>query len=172
MSETSVWPVILPLLATAVGVERVIEIIWNYLEWLLLTGSRWQPAQLKSAHYHQFKSGTSLILALVLGILIANATGMRFFEQLKVLVPTLLGGISGGWDVLLTGFIIGAATKPIHDLLGVITKLKEFLGYSAIHQREQSSAALAEGVLKLAQSEAQAMVEVPGIGPRACPRQG
>ena len=35
-----------------------------------------------------------------------------------------------------------------------------------------AGAALAEGVLKLAQSEAQAMVDVPGVGPARLPMGG
>jgi hypothetical protein len=69
------------------------------------------------------------------------------------------------WDVIITGVIIGAGTKPTHVLLGIITQFKNLLGSSAIHQREKASAALADGVLKLAQSDAQAMIDIPGVGP-------
>jgi hypothetical protein len=34
-----------------------------------------------------------------------------------------------------------------------------------VRQREEAGAALADGVLKLAQSDAQSMIEVPGMGP-------
>ena len=40
-----------------------------------------------------------------------------------------------------------------------------YLNNNAIKQREEAGAYLADGVLKLAQSEAQAMVDVPGVGP-------
>lgn len=126
---------------------------------------RWQPTQLKTAQYMQFKSGTSLVLGIILGILVTNYTGMRFFEYIQPLAPNFIVGIPIAWDVLITGFVIGALAKPVHDILGIITQLKNLLGNSALRQREAAGAALAEGVLKLAQSDAQAMVDVPGIGP-------
>ena len=166
---TTLWAVLAPLLIAALGVERAVEIIWNYLEWLSLSVAKWQAAQLKSVQYVQFKSGTSLVLGVIIGILIANYTGMHLFDALRPLSPNFLAAVPAAWDVLITGFIIGATTKPLHDLLGIFTQLKNFLGNSAIRQREAAGAALAEGVLKLAQSDAQAMVDVPGIGPTRLP---
>ncbi|MCX6044797.1 MAG: hypothetical protein NT075_06760 [Chloroflexi bacterium] len=168
-APNSIWGMLAPLLIAAVGVERAVEIIWNYLEWMLLGVGKWPAAQLKSAPYLQFKSGTSLITGIILGILIANATGMHLFGSLKPFSPDVLAGMPAAWDVLMTGFLIGVGAKPVHDLLGILTQFKNFLGSSAIRQREAAGAALAEGVLKLAQSDAQAMVDVPGIGPARMP---
>lgn len=158
-----------PLLTASVGVERAIEIIWNYLEWALLSFLHWQPEQLKTPQYQQFKSGTSMVLGAILGILLANFTGIRLFAYLSPVVPGLLDSVPATWDLLITGFLIGAGSKPAHEILGVITQLKYFLNTSAIRQRETAAAALAEGVLKLAQSEAQATVDVPGVGPARLP---
>jgi len=165
MDTTGILPALTPLLMAAVGVERAIEIIWNYIEWALLSFLGWQPEQLKSAHYLQFKSGTSMVLGMIIGILVANFMGLQLFAFLRPAVPGLLDNVSATWDLLVTGFLIGAGAKPAHDILGVITQLKNFLNTSAIRQRESAAAALADGVLKLAQSEAQAMVDVPGVGP-------
>lgn len=169
MDTTSVWPVLLPILTAALGVERAIEIIWNYLEWILLSFGRWQPEQLKSPQYLQFKSGTSLVFGVMLGIIVTNFTGIRLFELLRPTTPGLFETLPATWDILITGFIIGAGAKPMHDLLGILTQFKNFLSTSAIRQRETAAAALADGVLKLAQSEAQGMVDVPGIGPSRIP---
>ncbi|MCB0060886.1 MAG: hypothetical protein KDE19_02180 [Caldilineaceae bacterium] len=169
MDTTGILPALAPLLTASVGVERAIEIIWNYIEWALLSFLQWQPEQLKTPHYQQFKSGTSMVLGMILGILVANFTGMRLFAYLSPVVPGLLDGVPATWDLLITGFLIGAGSKPAHDILGVITQLKHFLNTSAIRQRETAAAALAEGVLKLAQSEAQATVDVPGVGPARLP---
>lgn len=170
----ALWPVLLPLIAAAIAVERVIEVIWNYGDWLLLNGRGWKASDLKSSAYVQFKSGTSLVLGVVLGILISNYTGMRLFDYLRPLAPRFLEAVPPVWDVLLTGFIIGAMTKPAHDLIGIIAQTKNLLGSSAVKQREAAGAALAEGVLKLAQSDAQALIDVPGVGPAriAAPGQG
>jgi len=169
MDTSSIWPLLLPILTASVGVERAIEIIWNYLEWILLSFGRWQAEQLKSPQYLQFKSGTSLVFGVILGIVVTNYTGMRIFELLRPTAAGLLDNMSVTWDILLTGFIIGAGSKPAHDILGILTQLKNLLNNSAIHQREAAAAALAEGVLKLAQSDAQAMVDVPGVGPARIP---
>lgn len=168
-ASSSVWPALLSLLLATIGVERAIEIIWNYLEWLLLAVLKWSDPQLKTAHYLQFKSGTSLVFGVILGILLTNLTGLRLFAYLQPLAPGLLVGIAPAWDVLITGLIIGSGAKPVHDLLGIITQLKNLLAHGAIRQREAAGAALAEGILKLAQSEAQATVDIPGIGPARLP---
>ncbi len=164
-SDPSLWMVLLPLLAASLAVERLVEVLWNYIDWTLLNTRGWEPANLRASQYTQFKSGTSLVLAVVVGVIIANYTGMRFFDYLRPLTPRLLESVPAVWDVLITGFVIGAATKPIHDLLGIITQTKNLLGSSALKQRESAGAMMAEGVLKLAQSDAQALIDVPGVGP-------
>lgn len=164
-SEPSLWMVLLPMFAAALAVERLIEMIWNYIDWMLLNTRGWEPANLRASQYTHFKSGTSLVLAVVLGVVIANYTGMRLFDYLRPLTPRLLETVPSVWDVLITGFVIGAATKPVHDLLGIITQTKNLLGSSALKQREAAGNMMAEGVLKLAQSDAQALIDVPGVGP-------
>lgn len=164
-NEPSLWMVLLPLTAAAIAVERLIEVMWNYTDWALLNARGWEPASLRSSQYTNFKSGTSLVLAVVLGVIIANYTGMRLFDYLRPLTPRLLDSVPSVWDVLITGFVIGAGTKPMHDFLGIIAQTKNLLGTSALKQREAAGAMMAEGVLKLAQSDAQAMIDVPGVGP-------
>lgn len=165
VGNPALWPVLLPLLAAAIAVERIIELIWNYIDWGLLNTRGWEPSNLRAAQYTHFKSGTSLVLAVVLGIIIANYTGMRFFDYLRPLTPRLLESVPPVWDVLITGFVIGAGTKPMHDLLGIIAQTKNLLGSSALKQREAAGAMMADAVLKLAQSDAQALIDVPGVGP-------
>ncbi len=160
-----IWPTILAILAASFVLERGVEIVWNYLEWALLNFAGWTPARLRSPQFGQFKSGTSLLVAAVVGILIANTTSMRLFAQLEPLAPALLAGVSDTWDVLVTGLLIGASTKPVHEIMGILTHFSDFLANNATKQREQAGAALAEGVLKLAESEAQSMIDVPGVGP-------
>ena len=169
MDTTNIGPALLPILTASVGVERAIEIIWNYLEWALLSFLGWTPEQLKTPQYLQFKSGTSMLAGVILGILLASFANIQLFAYLSPAVPGLLDNMPTTWDLLITGFIIGAGSKPAHDILGIITQVKNFLNTSAIRQRESAAAALAEGVLKLAQSEAQAMVDVPGVGPARVP---
>ncbi len=138
--EPSLWFILLPLMAASLAIERGVEMFWNYIDWVLLNFRRWQPAQVKSPQYVQFKSGTSLVLSVVLGILISNYTGMRLFDYLRPLVPNFVDSVPGVWDVIITGFIIGAGAKPMHDLIGMLTQTKNLLGNSAIKQRETAGA--------------------------------
>ncbi len=155
-----------PVLTAAVGVERAIEILWNYIEWFLVAVRKWDGEALKRTDYVQFKSGTSLLVGIILGIAVAN------FASMRLLLSAGIGNITPSWDVLITGILIGTGAKPAHDILGILTQFKNFLGNTAIMRREEAGRALAEGVLRLAQSEAQSMVDVPGVGPArlAAPR--
>ncbi|MGL4651707.1 MAG: hypothetical protein ACRC1H_20030 [Caldilineaceae bacterium] len=164
--------VVLAVSMVAIAVQLLIEVVWNYLEWFLMNVRGWKASDIKSPQYQQFKSGTSLLIGAVLGVLIASATGMRLFQYFEPLLPDFVSSVPAGVDVLLTGLLIGAVTKPVHDLFSLLAKTKEFMGSSAIRQRELASDALASGVLKLAQSEAQALVDVPGIGPARLPVPG
>ncbi len=164
--------VVLAVIMVAIAVQLLIEVVWNYLEWFLINMRGWKASDIKSPAYQQFKSGTSLLIGAVLGVLIASSTGMRLFQYFEPLLPDFVSGVPAGIDVLLTGLLVGAITKPVHDLFSLVAKTKEFMGSSAIRQRELASDALASGVLKLAQSEAQALVDVPGIGPARLPVPG
>ncbi|MBX3054435.1 MAG: hypothetical protein KF753_23380 [Caldilineaceae bacterium] len=169
---SQLWPVLLPLVAAAASVERAVELGWNYVEWGLLRFAGWRPSDLKSASYGQFKSGTSLLAGVVLGVVVVNFSSMRLMAHLQPLIPTFFVGDAsqmGLWDVLITGAVVGAGSKPAHDILGIITQLKNFTGNSAIKQREQAGAALAEGIMKLGGGEAPAAynIDVPGMGPSA-----
>lgn len=165
----AIWPVLVPLGTAAIGVERAIEVIWNYAECVLLNSRRWNPADLKSAQYTQFKSGTSMLMGIILGILVANYTNMRLFDYLRDYTPGFLDTVPVIWDTIITGLIIGSGAKPAHEILGVLTQAKNFLGNASINQRENAGAALAEGILKLAESENKRLVDVPGVGAARIP---
>lgn len=150
---------LIPVLTAMVVVERAIEILWNYTEWFLVSARKWDGEALKRSEYLHFKSATSLLLGMILGVLMANFAGMH------LLFSAGINDVTPAWDLLITGILIGTGTKPVHDLLGILTQFKNFLASSALMRREEAGRALAEGVLRLAQSEAQGMVDVPGVGP-------
>ena len=56
-------------MASSLAIERMVELFWNYVDWFLFNPRGWEPAQIKSPQYVQFKSGTSLVIGVVLGIL-------------------------------------------------------------------------------------------------------
>lgn len=170
--ETRAWLVVLAVVLVATAVQLLIEVTWNYVEWVLISTRNWQPTDLNSPQYLQFKGGTSLVFGALIGVIVANLTGMRLFEYLQPLLPAFVSGVPVAIDVLLTGLLIGAVTRPVHDLFGLLGRTRELIGNLAIKKREEASDALAGGVLKLAQSEAQALVDVPGIGPARLPVPG
>ncbi len=161
----SLWPLILAMLAAAFAIERVLELLWNYLEWILLNSKRMTATTLVSSAYLKFKSGTSVLLGAIFGVLMAGLFTFHLFAALQPLTLGFLSGVPANWDVVLSGIIVGVLAKPVHDFIGVIAGLKGFLSGAALHQREAAGAAMADGVLKLAQSDAQGMIEVPGMGP-------
>jgi hypothetical protein len=163
-TQISVWPMLLATAATAFGIERLIELMWNFAEWITLSTKRGRPADLKTASYLQFKSGVSVLLSAILGVVLANMLNLHFFAALQMVAPGFTFSVPANWDVVVTGLIIGVAAKPIHDLIELLAELKNFMGNAAVRQREEAGAAMAEGVLKLAQSEAESMIEVPGLG--------
>ncbi|MFN8469374.1 MAG: hypothetical protein U0X20_27715, partial [Caldilineaceae bacterium] len=111
-----------------------------------------------------FKSGVSVLLSAILGVILANMLNLHFFASLQQLAPGFTLDVPANWDVVVTGLIIGVTAKPIHDLIELLAELKNFMSNAAVRQREAAGAALADGVLKLAQSEAESMIEVPGLG--------
>jgi hypothetical protein len=165
--DGSLWALLVPFMTAAVTVERIIEFFWNYIEWGLLRFAGWQHNDLKLPTYVQFKSGTSLLAGAILGILIANYTGMRLLALLRPDAFGLLDRLPPLWDIALTGAIIGAGSKPTHDILMLITQVKNFFEYNALKQRELAGAALAEGIQRMGQANASVTIDVPGMGPTA-----
>ncbi len=163
-AQLSVWPMLLAMAATAFGIERLIELMWNAVEWITLSTRRERPTDLKRAAYLQFKSGVSVLLSAILGVVLANLLNLHFFAALEQLAPSFTINVPANWDVVVTGLILGVAAKPIHDLIELLAEIKNFMSNAAMRQREAAGAAMADGVLKLAQSEAESMIEVPGLG--------
>jgi hypothetical protein len=161
----SLGPLLLALFVAAFAVERLMELLWNYLEWILLNSRRMHATDLKSANYVKFKSGTSVLLGAIAGVGLAGLFTLHLFAALQPLALGFIGPIPANWDVALSGIVVGVLAKPIHDVIGIFAGLKNYLDGAAVHRREAAGAALADGVLKLAQSDAQSMIEVPGLGP-------
>ena len=165
VAAPSLLPLALAILSAAFVIERTVELLWNYLEWILLNSKHLTATTLVSSAYVKFKSGTSVLLGAIFGVLLASLFTFHLFAALQPLTLGFLSGVPANWDVVLSGIIVGVLTKPIHDLIGILAGLKGFLSGAALHQREAAGAAMADGVLKLAQSDAQGMIEVPGVGP-------
>ncbi|MDE0431465.1 MAG: hypothetical protein OXH98_17005 [Caldilineaceae bacterium] len=172
--ETELAPIVpamIPLLGAAAGIERLLELGWHYLEWGALRFLGWRPSDLKSPGYVAFKRSTSLLAGIFLGVVVANYSGMRLMSYLNQSLPGFLDQVPDLWDILVTGVMVGAGTKPTHDILGIITQLKNLIGSTALKQKEQAGAALADSILKLRQADAPAsyQVDVPGVGATQVP---
>ena len=132
---TTVMPAMVPLLGAAAGIERLMELGWHYLEWGALRFLGWRPSDLKSPGYVAFKRSTSLLAGIFLGVVVSNYSGMRLMAYLSQTLPGFLVQVPDMWDILVTGLMIGAGTKPTHDLLGIITQVKNLIGSTALKQR-------------------------------------
>ncbi len=150
--DLAAWPLVVPMVAAATSVERGLELFWNFTEWFLLRVGGWQAEDLKRADYQQFKSGFSLLLANLLGVAITSYTDVRVLSYLQPEVGGLFDQVPVSWDILLSGLLIGSATKPVHDALGMFTRLKTLLGSLSQAQRERAGVFAAETVQRLQES--------------------
>ena len=143
------WPLIVPMVAASASLERSLELFWNFVEWSLLRIGGWQPADLKRADYQQLKSGLSLLIANVLGVSIASYTDVRLLRYLQPEAMGFFDQVPASWDILLSGVLIGSGTKPIHDALGIVTRLKSLVGNVALRQRENAHLFAADAEARL-----------------------
>ncbi len=151
--DLTAWPLLVPMVAAATSLERVMEMGWNFIEWFLLRAGGWQPEDLRRPDYQQFKSGFSLLIANLLGVTITSYTDVRLLSYLQPEVSGLFDQIPVSWDILLTGLLIGSSTKPVHDVIGMVSRLKTLLGSFSQAQRERAGVFAAETVQRLQESQ-------------------
>lgn len=153
MMDREAWPLVVPMVAAATSIERLLELGWNFIEWGLLHIGNWQPADLKQASYQQFKSGVSLLVANLLGIGITSYTDVHLLSYLQPDAMGLFDQVPVTWDILLTGLLIGSGTKPAHDILGTITRFKTLVGNIALKQRQNASLFAADAAGRLQEQQ-------------------
>lgn len=170
-ADPSITEAFTPLLAAAVSVERVVEIGWNYVEWGIVRYAGWRPEELKTPSYAQFKSGSSMLAAIVLGIIVVNYSNLRLFAFLQSDLGSFAANVPATWDIIITGLLVGAGSKPAHDILGLITRFKNLVGNTSLRQREEAGSAVADYILKLGQADSMSSMDVPGTR-GASTRQG
>ena len=147
------WPVLVPMLAASASLERAIEVFWNLVEWFLLRVGGWQAADLKRPDYTQLKSGLSLIMAGVLGVAVTSYTDIRLLSYLQPQANGILDQVPVAWDVLLSGILLGTGTKPVHDLVGTLTRLKMLVGNLGLKQRERAGLFAADATYRMREAE-------------------
>jgi hypothetical protein len=161
--------VLAPILAAATATERIIEMIFNWYESLILSANRllgegrgylgWTQKQvqkyqvellklsnqndpnalkraeyqlalaqerlhdyLKSPFYISWKRGSTLILGIVFGVIIAFVVQLQMF---KLLLGIEMPQIFSWLDTLVTGLIIGTGSAPVHSLIGLLQNTKD-----------------------------------------------
>ncbi len=108
--------VLAPLVAAALGIERLLETLWGVVEMVLdMLGIT--PTGEK---YIAFKTWASAALGIVLGIILASAARLQMFGMLGLHVNV-------GADVFITGLVIGSGSKFTHDVIGILTEGKRGL---------------------------------------------
>lgn len=152
-TDQAAWPLVVPMVAASVSIERVLEMFWNFIEWGLTGAGGWAAADLQSPAYQQFKSGVSLLVANALGVSIASYTNVQMLAYLQPEAFGLFDQVPVSWDVILTGLLIGTGTKPAHDVLGLLTRLKSLVGNLSLRQREQSGLFAANTAARLQEQQ-------------------
>ena len=115
-TASDVAVVLAPLLAAALGIERLLETLWGIVESLLDTLQIIPTGE----KYIAFKTWSSAALSIVAGIIIASAAQMKMFEMLGL-------SVSPRPDVFITGLVIGSGSKFTHDVIGIFTEGKRGL---------------------------------------------
>ena len=115
-STATVAVVLAPLLAAAVGIERLLETLWGIVE-SLLDMLQITPTGEK---YVAFKTWSSAALSIVAGLIIASAAQMKMFAMLAL-------SVAPRPDVFITGLVIGSGSKFTHDVIGIFTEGKRGL---------------------------------------------
>jgi hypothetical protein len=119
-----------PLLGMAFLIERIIEVAFNVLDWLLdRVPVPWLSAKKKStvpADQEQFtglKVGATFIASIILGIYFTTSWGIAFFN-----LPNGSGGtVSNSMNQLFSGVVAGAVAPYAHQVLEGLLNLQKFL---------------------------------------------
>lgn len=74
----------------------------------------------KDPKYMSTKRMLSIWIGLLLGLVVAVLSDMGIFALLQISVPRIL-------DMLITGFVLGAGSGPMHSLVGILQGAKDTL---------------------------------------------
>lgn len=93
-------------------IERLLELIAPLLPFWSPPGSATTPAT-RAAYTKADRAVFSLGVATVLGVGASCAFGLFFLKAIGM-------HVSHTWDSILTGAVIGAGTKPLHDFISLL----------------------------------------------------
>ncbi len=89
-------------------------------EKLVRDASERMALMIKDPKYLAWKRAITIWLGLTLGLIVAIISDVGVFEHLNITVPRLV-------DMLITGFVIGAGSGPLHSLIGILQSAKSTL---------------------------------------------
>ena len=80
---------------------------------------------LKNERYRQVKSAVSVLAGVAMGIVIATTAKLKMFGLLGV------EGVPVSVDMLVTGFVMGTGSAPVHSLIGILQSGKDALQHTS-----------------------------------------
>lgn len=98
------------------------------VESLLTTTETKLKQILDSPLYKERKKMVAGVLSIIMGVLLAFATGLRLFEPLDVRVTGWFEGTFKIIDIVLAGVLMGLGTDWVHQVISVLTKGQRALG--------------------------------------------
>jgi len=112
-----------------------------------------------SDQYRSAKSAASIVLGLMVGVIVAAVGQIQMFALLGVTA------MSPRFDVLITGFVIGSGSYPVHSLVGILQQGKDTLdSVKGFFNRSASQGQTTEQRFKIEQPS-----NVPGERPSVQP---
>lgn len=144
--------VLAPLLAAALGIERSLEALWGIVEVILARFPKYaflkkREAELteedktNQANHSQFKTWSSALIGIVIGIIVALAAQLAMFNMIG------LESVVDWADMVITGVVIGSGSKFTHDAIGILNQAKRLVANWAelIDVRKSAESSQAEG---------------------------
>ena len=116
-AATAVATVLAPLAAAALGIERILEIAWGFVESIFVLVKK-DKFNSEEKEYKAFKTWVSAALGLVIGYQVAIAARLMMFTSVGI------QNVDAHADMLITGLVIGSGSKFTHDIIGIFSEGK------------------------------------------------
>src|SRR5215510_5055050 len=102
-----------PLFAISFLIERIIESVFNVVELSPnVTAIKRSPDPAVAARYATFKQVSSMIIAILIGVVAANMLGVAFLSRFGDAVQ-----VDPAVDRLITGAVAGAISPYAHQII-------------------------------------------------------
>jgi hypothetical protein len=114
---------IAPVLGISFLIERILESVFNVVELSPnVTAMKRSPDPAVAARYATIKQVTSMIIAILIGIVTANVLGVAFLSRFGDVVQ-----VDPAVDRLITGAVAGAISPYAHQILEALLNFQKLL---------------------------------------------